>query len=327
MVAALGGEPRLIAREGRRPRFSPDGNQLAYWMGATGTGLIPGSMKIYVAALEGGQPRQVHPEFVSARHPVWMPDGKRLLFWGRLDAKTPPDWWVAPVDGSAPVTTGALDAIRARNLSLPPGEYAIYPETLAAEGDRVFFSHVSSGGRRVLLESSGSPESIILADVASARIVDLIQSPDPKFIPFAARFSPDDRWIAFHVRTTNPMARQILITPFRGGQVCGPEEWIAVTDGSTMDRESYWSPDGSLLYFLSERDGFRCIWAQRLHAETKRPLGSAFAVHHFHHARRSLTGGGGSPGAIGMCVTPDSIVFALAELTGNIWSADLGGRK
>ena len=37
-----------------------------------------------------------------------------------------------------------------------------------------------------------------------------------------------------------------------------------------------WSPDGNLLYFLSERDGFRCIWGQKLDPASKRPLGAPF---------------------------------------------------
>jgi hypothetical protein len=60
-----------------------------------------------------------------------------------------------------------------------------------------------------------------------------------------------------------------------------------------------WSPDGALLYFLSEREGFRCILAQRLDPATKRLLGEAFPVRHFHTARRSLMTIG-DPGTMGM---------------------------
>ena len=43
-----------------------------------------------------------------------------------------------------------------------------------------------------------------------------------------------------------------------------------------------WSPDGRLVYLLLDRDGFRCLWAQRLDAATKQPLGTPFAVQHWH---------------------------------------------
>ena len=60
---------------------------------------------------------------------------------------------------------------------------------------------------------------------------------------------------------------------------------IPITDGKEIDRQAYWSPDGNLLYYLSDRDGFRCIWAQSLNPATKHPEGEAFTVLHFHQGR------------------------------------------
>jgi hypothetical protein len=47
-------------------------------------------------------------------------------------------------------------------------------------------------------------------------------------------------------------------------------------------------PDGNALYYASERDGYRCLWVQRLDAATKRPVGEAQVLQHFHDARASL---------------------------------------
>jgi hypothetical protein len=92
------------------------------------------------------------------------------------------------------------------------------------------------------------------------------------------------------------------------------EEWIPVTDGSGMDRSIAWAPGGELLYFLSERDRFRCIWAQPLDAATKKPVGDAFNVAHFHQASRSMVDAG-----FNMAVSRDSLFFALTNLSGNVW--------
>ena len=68
---------------GRRPRFSPDGEWLAYWVGfSTGDPTSPGSNKIFIVPSGGGTPRQLVPHFESALYPVWSPDGKRVLFLG-----------------------------------------------------------------------------------------------------------------------------------------------------------------------------------------------------------------------------------------------------
>ncbi len=39
---------------------------------------------------------------------------------------------------------------------------------------------------------------------------------------------------------------------------------------------------GTRVYFTSTRDGYLCIWAQRLDPVTKHPLGPPFAYEHFH---------------------------------------------
>jgi Tol biopolymer transport system component len=129
--------------------------------------------------------------------------------------------------------------------------------------------------------------------------------------------SPDGKWIAFHTIKA-PSGRQIFVAPFRETDPVRPREWIAVTGGVHNDRNAHWSPDGRLLYFLSERDGFRCVWAQRLDVVTRKPRGEPFAVRHFHHARHSLMHGA-NPGDIGLSIAKDRLVFSMFEITGNIW--------
>jgi eukaryotic-like serine/threonine-protein kinase len=117
------------------------------------------------------------------------------------------------------------------------------------------------------------------------------------------------------------MTRRIFIAPCVKREVVGESEWIAVTGGTDMDREPRWSPDGNLLYFISERDGFRCLWAQRLDPVRKQMVGSPFAVHHLHRSR--LNNRMGDTGLIGLFVSRDKIFLSLEELTGNIWMTKL----
>jgi hypothetical protein len=99
------------------------------------------------------------------------------------------------------------------------------------------------------------------------------------------------------------------------------DEWIAVTDGRALDDLPRWAPGGDRLYYISSRDGFLCIWSQRLDPATKKPVGPPDAAQHFHARRHSI--GGINYGATDLAVTRDSIIFNLAELRGNIWMAEL----
>jgi Tol biopolymer transport system component len=170
----------------------------------------------------------------------------------------------------------------------------------------------SPDGSRILYVAAGSPSAIgeWTISTGTKRVVLKHERDDLA----NAQFSSDGRWIGFHA-IRGPTQRQILISRYPPGG-----NWIAVTDGNGLDRNCAWSPDASILYYISERDGFRCIWARRLEAESKNPVGAAFPVAHFHSARRSLFELG-DVGAIGLSAAPDKLIFSLGEVTGNIWIA------
>ena len=131
LMPVLGGTERLVAEGGRRPRFSPDGQRIAYWTGPwlSGAG-ARGPGAVFVVAANGGQPVRVANGFATARDPVWSPDGRSLLFFGRKTMDDSPaggfDWWWAPLDGREPVPTGAYRAMADRGLIFSsPGDLVV----------------------------------------------------------------------------------------------------------------------------------------------------------------------------------------------------------
>lgn len=78
-------------------------------------------------------------------------------------------------------------------------------------------------------------------------------------------------------------------------------------------------PDGKALYFTSSRDGYSCLWGQRIDASSSRPVGEAFAVQHFHG--RVSFGHGGLSAATGRIAIP------LVEKTGNLWMMSRSGDR
>ena len=175
---------------------------------------------------------------------------------------------------------------------------------------------VSADGKRISYEP-GQSEDLTWYDVDRKARVTAAQRPEGAVLT-DGRFSPDGKWMAFHART-NKTTAQVFVAPVDGVLPVPRARWIAVTDGGSEEMEPAWSPNGELLYFLSDRDGFRCIWARRLNGANKLPAGDAFAVLHFHRARRSLRRMTPTTGLIGLSVAPGRMVFSFGELTGNIW--------
>jgi hypothetical protein len=131
------------------------------------------------------------------------------------------------------------------------------------------------------------------------------------------RLSPDGKWMSAMEWLSADQAR-VIVFPFRDTPV-PQREWIAVADGKSVAEEHAWSPDGTLLYIVSEADGHRCVWAQRVDARTKQPIGTLTPVAHFHRARLQMISTSSSPQRIAL--GPRGLVFSMDERSGNIWTA------
>jgi hypothetical protein len=132
-----------------------------------------------------------------------------------------------------------------------------------------------------------------------------------------AHFSPDGRWVVFD--GTKDVRSELFVTPFRKGFVPS-SEWIPIADTGGDDKPHF-SSDGKLIFFSSDRDGNRCIWAQAVGSDMH-PTGAPFAVYHAHERRRSLRNrrnSAPSSAAFKIAVGPEMLLFDQEERTGNIW--------
>ncbi len=176
----------------------------------------------------------------------------------------------------------------------------------------------SSDGRH-LLYREGLPRKIgVLGSTGGKKIVLERQ----KYSLNSPHFSPDDRWIFFAAEPGLFGASTLYIAPFEGERNVPVDEWRVITVSSTFHSPAGWSADGNLLYFMSERDGFRCLWAQRLHPTSRQALGAPFEVQPFHRAQ-VRSPGMWQPGAAGIAMARDRISFSMVEAAGNIWMAQV----
>jgi eukaryotic-like serine/threonine-protein kinase len=150
VVPALGGDARLVAPDGMAPRFSPDGRSIAYW---TGSWLAPHSVgltqRVFVVASAGGEPRQLDTGLDSAGDPLWLPDGRALLVFGRRSSASGElvtDWWRVAIDGGEPAPSGAYERLRAAGINIEPIDDQPIPQAWTDEG--VLFTAMDKGEGR-----------------------------------------------------------------------------------------------------------------------------------------------------------------------------------
>ena len=138
LVPSLGGDERLLVRGGHFPRFSPDGQWIAYSTNNTDLS----KSKVFVVPVAGGSPRRVGEDIVLGLEPVWSPDGRSLLITGEdaVGDRNTRNYWLAPVEGGKSQKTG-IAAFLTQYKILPPrfnadwrGQTLLFTEGLTVWG-------------------------------------------------------------------------------------------------------------------------------------------------------------------------------------------------
>jgi eukaryotic-like serine/threonine-protein kinase len=148
VMPTLGGDARLVAEGGRSPRFAPDGTRIAYWTGRWLGGARASGKALFLVPSIGGQQTRIADGFVTAFNPIWSPDGRSILFFGRKAIDNSPtggfDWWWTSLEADALVPTGAYLLLAEKGLygatsnnSVAPAQDAL-PAVWTTEG--VLFS-------------------------------------------------------------------------------------------------------------------------------------------------------------------------------------------
>ena len=249
VVSTLGGEERLLVKQGFSPRFSPDGKWIAYGIAE------PPGVSLYVAPAVGGPATRVAAGFYVAKAPVWAPGGGHLLFWGQRDRDAPPennvDWYVASVPGGSPVRT------QARSALLREGFPAIHglptPAAWVAVGSRIVF-HASVGDASNTWQIAITPKSWQVSE-APQRVT--FGSTDE----FSASATLSGR-VVFTSRTIGADIWSLPIDADRG--IVRGRPLKRITQDLADDYEPSLSTDGGTLAFRSRRAGRFDIFLRNL---------------------------------------------------------------
>ena len=172
---------------------------------------------------------------------------------------------------------------------------------------------VSRDGSRALAAGIALPRSVILETMRPEGETVLLQHPSLNL--YLANFSSDDRWILFTAENgLDPP--HLFAAPFRPPYPIAISQWVDLGEGAF----GRWAPAGNRIYFLRDHQGSRCLYTLALDPASKRPLGEATAVQHFHSAWRSPSQL--EPGAFRLLVAQDKLVFSLGETQSNLWLSE-----
>jgi serine/threonine protein kinase len=280
------GEPQKVTRDEMvktQPAISRDGSKLVY--GAYGS-ISSGTMKVRSREIGSGRETDVATTSMSFLFfPKISADGSEIVYGDLINKK----WTSFLVAGETSGSRRICDDCVIRCF------YSNSKDAIVQYGTDLVRQNLSDGNRTPILK------------IGAGTIED-------------ADLSADDRWLAFQIAKPSG-GFAIYVAPL-GGEPVSEREWIPVADESTHQQSPRWSKDGNMLYFISERDGKSCIWAQRLNPLTKASSGSPFAVYHVHQSRLWFN----RPrnwGAIS--IARDQLYFSMAEISGNIYMTKLEG--
>jgi hypothetical protein len=261
-----------------RATASDDGNLIAFH-GFSGDGA-----SVWIRDLRSNRDRQIATTRRTPLNPVISGDGR---FVG---------YTVATTDTGGQAGMGAVFVI--------PAEGGVARQVC----ENCLLTQWLRGNQSVLAQFDGQA-TFASVDIASGARTDLLTGTDG---PGASGFgrplvSPDERWIAFGYRG------RTYIAPFSGPHRIDDGEWRPLLETHSGERICGWSPDSRLLYYLLERDGYRCLYAFRLD-EGGNPAGEFFAVHHVHEGSREW----GSTG-FSSAVVDGLFLYNQVGTAGNIW--------
>lgn len=223
------------------PAWSPEGQHIVF------ASERDGNPELYVMDRDGGNVRRLTTEPSAEVAPSWSPDGQRIAFMsnrtyreamegGELEVPGNSKIWVMSADGGEPERiTGQLGL-------------DIYP-TWAPDSHRLAYMSIRDGNGEIYVQDT------------NGLAINLTRHPASDWNP---AWSRDGRVIAFMSNRDGNREIYLLQMPAAGEPIAGVElELVNVTGHPAEDGDPAWSPDGSHIVFISDRDGNPEIYVMR----------------------------------------------------------------
>jgi eukaryotic-like serine/threonine-protein kinase len=174
-------------------------------------------------------------------------------------------------------------------------------------GDAIF--HTSPRGEIALLDINTGLSRAVLSAPDGITLGEADWSPDTGYLLFTASSNGTNKQVyavRFPQATGSPHGPRMQLTP------------------ELQDVEKpRWSQDGARFYYLSNKDGYLCVWGNRFRPDRAGPFEESFPVMHYHDFPRFSPNSAG-PLSRGFSVASGSIFINVGEEMETIWVGRLG---
>ena len=283
---AVTGEPRQLTRDeanSYEASLSADGDRMAY------TSTKSGRATLWLRDLKSGEEVRLNAPDRSYA-PAISPDGGTVVF-GAAEGQNPRDQSTSLYSLAA--SGGTAERLASGTNLIPTGWLFTEPKVL-------FRADENNG--------EGGPQ-VLLLDLRTKKQQGVLEHKE--YMLTEVQPSRDDRWITFTAVHQGRM--RVFVAPQYADRATPEAEWSGVTEWGGYESLPRWAPGGKLLYFSSDRDGFRCLWAQRVDPVRKRPVGEPVAVLHFHDEQKTMRW---------MSVGKEKLIFGRQDYSSSIWLAE-----
>lgn len=274
------------------PSLSQDGDKLAF---AVYEG---GRWQIWGKSLSEGRESPLITGDFDPEFPQWSPDGKKLLHRRvRIRSGTPEGQlaiWSEESRTEEPLTTWTA--------------WWGAPYDWSLDGKSVLVSAWQGNGIANVAELplDAAPHAERAARTIASKTGYGLWQP---------HISPNGRWIVFMEAQIRPSANgsTIYVIPANGGP------WVRVTDANHWTDKPRWSPDGKIIYYVGEKNGFLNVWGNHFDPVRGKPIGKPFRVTAFETPSLMF------PESIepaDISVAAGKLAVTLQESSGSIWMLD-----
>jgi len=220
------------------PSLAPDGKSFVY------ASHVTGNWDIYLQRVGGKNPINLTKDSaVDDTQPAFSPDGERIAFRSEREG-------------------GGIFVMGATGESVKRLTGSGYNPAWSRNGKEIAFA--DEGIVKPSSRINSSKLSAVDVTTGQRRLITKDDAVQPNWSPHGNR-------IAYQGRR-NAAQRDIFTISADGGAP------VEVTNDAAMDWNPVWSPDGSYLYFVSDRAGSMNLWRVPIQEETGKVLGSPEAI-------------------------------------------------